>query len=137
MFNQLVKLFICSSVLLSSTGLVFATAQPTQASEQSDQLWKKYLSGRMVIHDSPGGRTVEHFCSNATYSSANGNGSNALAGTWQIFQSEVVKNTTRVIVQITFSNGKIIRNAFVLKSDKKLYTFQGEQLVTGNSTFCR
>jgi hypothetical protein len=163
MFKQLVKLFICSSVLLSSTGVIFATAQPTQASEEIDQLWRNYFGGRMIVHyssySSGGGgggtssRSAQHFCSNGAYaagssssiiintdgSSLSSSDSDSSTGTWQIVQSGVLenRNSIGVIVQLNLSNGETKQIAYELRKDRRLYTARGTKLLTGASDVCQ
>jgi hypothetical protein len=160
MFKQLVKLFICSSVLLSSTGLIFATAKPTQASAESDQAWRQYFGGRMIVsyssYSSGGGsggfsgRSAGHFCSNGVYAFGSsssltintdgtgfsGHDSDEFTGTWRIVESEILQDKAIAIVQLDFNNGETYQTRYEFRADGRLYSPSGKKALTGKSDVC-
>jgi hypothetical protein len=147
MLNKTAKLFIGSSLILSSIGLIFSEPNPAIASSTTNQNWKKYMSGRQVIDfysssNSPQGFTSLnslHFCSNGElaygYSNFNvsKNGGTKLIGYWKIHQS----NGSQSVIQITNTKGKKILFQVSLDMDGRLNTTNGNRLSTEASDFCQ
>lgn len=156
MLNKLTNSFISSSLAILSIAL--STANPAEASKQTDRLWQKNLNGSKAVQMSSyssgnggGGlssRKEIHFCSNgemaitasssisvnARGSSYSDGGSQKYTGTWKIMQS----NEYQVVMEvIDASSGEKGYMNIGYKQDKKLYSANGNRLFHVPSDLCK